>query len=45
MDVLFEENDSTIQNYFQGKTIYEWNIDVCTDKQIHDQLHRMMIYS
>jgi len=45
MDILFEENDDLVQNSYHGNSIYEWSIDGASEKVIHDQLHRMMMYA
>ncbi|KAG5605412.1 hypothetical protein H5410_026904 [Solanum commersonii] len=46
-DVLLEEHEHiiTITNSYNGKEIYEWNIDGYTDRQIYTTVHRMLMYS
>ncbi|XP_074300574.1 uncharacterized protein LOC141631852 [Silene latifolia] len=45
IDVLHEEQEYQLNNSYCGKCIYEWNIDGYTDKQIYNQIHRMLMYS
>ncbi|KAK9705996.1 hypothetical protein RND81_07G097700 [Saponaria officinalis] len=45
MDVLYEEQEFQMNNSYNGKCIYEWNIDGQTDNQIYNQVHRMLMYS
>jgi len=45
IDILFEENDDLVQNSYHENSIYEWNIDGASEKVIHDQLHRMIMYA
>ncbi|KAK9749826.1 hypothetical protein RND81_02G153400 [Saponaria officinalis] len=45
MDVLYEEQEFQMNNSYNGKCIYEWNIDGQTDNQIYNQVHRMLIIS
>ena len=44
-DVLYEEQEIIDQNSYNGKQIYEWNIDGFTERQIYNTIHRMMMYS
>ncbi|KAG5592746.1 hypothetical protein H5410_043260, partial [Solanum commersonii] len=44
-DVLLEEHEHIITNSYNGKEIYEWNIDGYTDRQIFTTVHRMLMYS
>ncbi|KAG5605752.1 hypothetical protein H5410_027244 [Solanum commersonii] len=44
-DVLLEEHEHIITNSYNGKEIYEWNIDGYTDRQIYTTVHRMLMYS
>ena len=44
-DVLMEEHEHIITNSYNGKEIYEWNIDGYTDRQIYTTVHRMLMYS
>ncbi|KAK4721462.1 hypothetical protein R3W88_011695 [Solanum pinnatisectum] len=44
-DVLLEEHEHIVTNSYNGKEIYEWNIDGYTDRQIYTTMHRMLIYS
>ncbi|KAK9705730.1 hypothetical protein RND81_07G077700 [Saponaria officinalis] len=45
LDVLHEEQEFQINNSYNGKCIYEWNIDGHTDTQVFNQVHRMLMYS
>ncbi|KAK9756536.1 hypothetical protein RND81_01G104400 [Saponaria officinalis] len=45
MDVLYEEQEFQMNNNYNGKCIYKWNIDGQTDNQIYNQVHRMLMYS
>ncbi|KAG5630645.1 hypothetical protein H5410_002362 [Solanum commersonii] len=38
-DVLLEEHEHIITNSYNGKKIYEWNIDGYTDRQIYTTIH------
>ncbi|KAG5632674.1 hypothetical protein H5410_004391 [Solanum commersonii] len=40
-DVLLEEHEHIITNSYNGKEIYEWNIDGYTDRQIYTTIHRI----
>ncbi|MFS7888492.1 hypothetical protein Hanom_Chr00s000001g01595791 [Helianthus anomalus] len=44
-DVLHEEQEYEITNSYNGKSIYEWNLDGYTDRQIYMMTHRMMMYA
>ncbi|KAG5619544.1 hypothetical protein H5410_004762 [Solanum commersonii] len=44
-DVLMEEHEHILTNSYNGKEIYEWNIDGYTDRQIYTTVHRMLMYS
>ncbi|KAG5599574.1 hypothetical protein H5410_030944, partial [Solanum commersonii] len=44
-DVLLEEHEHIITNSYNGKEIYECNIDGYTDRQIYTTVHRMLMYS
>ncbi|KAG5579249.1 hypothetical protein H5410_049876 [Solanum commersonii] len=44
-DVLLEEHEHIITNSYNGKEIYEWNIDGYIDRQIFTTVHRMLMYS
>ncbi|XP_049365480.1 uncharacterized protein LOC125830329 [Solanum verrucosum] len=44
-DVLLEEHEHIITNSYNGKEIFEWNIDGYTDRQIYTTVHRMLMYS
>ncbi|KAG5609736.1 hypothetical protein H5410_021017 [Solanum commersonii] len=44
-DVLLEEHEHIITNSYNGKEIYEWNIDGYTNRQIYTTVHRMLMYS
>ncbi|KAG5605480.1 hypothetical protein H5410_026972 [Solanum commersonii] len=44
-DVLLEEHEHIITNSYNGKEIYEWNIDGYTDRQIYTIVHRMLMYN
>ncbi|KAG5577385.1 hypothetical protein H5410_057519 [Solanum commersonii] len=44
-NVLLEEHEHIITNSYNGKEIYEWNINGCTDRQIYTTVHRMLMYS
>ncbi|KAG5581150.1 hypothetical protein H5410_051777 [Solanum commersonii] len=44
-DVLLEENEHIITTSYNGKEIYEWNIDGYTDRQIYTTVHRMLMYN
>ncbi|KAG5632679.1 hypothetical protein H5410_004396 [Solanum commersonii] len=44
-DVLLEEHEHIITNSYNGKEIYEWNIDGYTDRQIYTTIYRMLMYS
>ncbi|KAG5570700.1 hypothetical protein H5410_060466 [Solanum commersonii] len=44
-DVLLEEHEHIITNSYNGKEIYEWNIDGYTDRQIYTTVHRMHMYN
>ncbi|KAG5592754.1 hypothetical protein H5410_043268 [Solanum commersonii] len=44
-DVLLEEHKHIMTNSYNGKEIYEWNIDGYTDRQIFTTVHRMLMYS
>ncbi|KAG5631645.1 hypothetical protein H5410_003362 [Solanum commersonii] len=44
-DVLLEEHEHIITNSYNGKEIYEWNIDGYTDRKIYTTVHRMLMYS
>ncbi|KAG5611429.1 hypothetical protein H5410_022710, partial [Solanum commersonii] len=44
-DVLLEEHEHIITNSYNGKEIYEWNIDGYTDRKIFTTVHRMLMYS
>ena len=41
-DVLHEEREYIVNNNYNGKCIYEWNIDGYTNRQIHNLVHRKM---
>ncbi|KAG5572771.1 hypothetical protein H5410_062537 [Solanum commersonii] len=43
-DVLLKEHEHIITNSYNGKEIYEWNIDGYTDRQIYTTVHRMLMY-
>ena len=45
MDVLFEENETFLQKDYSGTNIFEWNINGCTDHQIHTMVHWMMMFA
>ncbi|KAK9677788.1 hypothetical protein RND81_11G167100 [Saponaria officinalis] len=38
LDVLHEEQEFQINNSYNGKCIYEWNIDGHTDSQVYNQM-------
>ncbi|KAL9682690.1 hypothetical protein QQ045_014496 [Rhodiola kirilowii] len=44
-DVLIEESNEIITNWYIGGHIYEWNIDGYANQQIHNAIHRMLMYS
>ncbi|MFS8026437.1 hypothetical protein Hanom_Chr16g01486711 [Helianthus anomalus] len=44
-DVLHEEQEYEITNSYNGKSIYEWNLDGYTDRQIYMMTHQMMMYA
>ncbi|KAG5619545.1 hypothetical protein H5410_004763 [Solanum commersonii] len=44
-DVLMEEHEHIITNSYNGKEIYEWNIDGYTNRHIYTTVHRMLMYS
>ncbi|KAK4726967.1 hypothetical protein R3W88_031884 [Solanum pinnatisectum] len=44
-DVLMEEHEHIITNSYNGKEIYEWNINGSTDRQIYTTIHRMLMYN
>ena len=44
-DVLHEKQEYTINNSYNGKNIYEWNIDDFTERRIYNLVHRIMMYS
>ncbi|KAG5579681.1 hypothetical protein H5410_050308 [Solanum commersonii] len=44
-DVLLEEHEHIITNSYNGKEIYEWNIDGYTDRHIFTTVHRMLMYN
>lgn len=44
-DVLNEEQEYVINNSYSGKSIYEWNLDGYTDRQVFMMTHRMMMYA
>ncbi|KAJ0692784.1 hypothetical protein HanPI659440_Chr15g0589831 [Helianthus annuus] len=44
-DVLHEEQEYEINNSYNGKAIYEWNLDGYTDRQVYMMTHRMMKYA
>ena len=44
-DVLHEEHEYEIHNSYNGKTIYEWNLDGFSDRHVYMMTHRMMMYA
>ncbi|KAG5586247.1 hypothetical protein H5410_046681 [Solanum commersonii] len=44
-DVLLEEHEHIITNSYNGKEIYEWNIDGYTYRQIYTTVHRLLMYN
>uniref|UniRef100_A0A7N0VNA9 DUF7746 domain-containing protein n=1 Tax=Kalanchoe fedtschenkoi TaxID=63787 RepID=A0A7N0VNA9_KALFE len=45
VDILHEEQEYILNNSYNGKNIYEWNLDGYTEKQIYNLVHRMLMYS
>uniref|UniRef100_A0A7N0V3H1 CCHC-type domain-containing protein n=1 Tax=Kalanchoe fedtschenkoi TaxID=63787 RepID=A0A7N0V3H1_KALFE len=45
LDILHEEEEYINNNSYNGKNIYEWNLDGYTEKQIYNLVHRMCMYS
>uniref|UniRef100_A0A7N0RGK2 Peptidase A2 domain-containing protein n=1 Tax=Kalanchoe fedtschenkoi TaxID=63787 RepID=A0A7N0RGK2_KALFE len=45
VDILHEEQEYILNNSYNGKNIYEWNLDVYTEKRIYNLVHRMLMYS
>uniref|UniRef100_A0A7N0UXJ2 DUF7746 domain-containing protein n=1 Tax=Kalanchoe fedtschenkoi TaxID=63787 RepID=A0A7N0UXJ2_KALFE len=45
VDILHEEQEYINTNSYNGKNIYEWNLDGYTEKQIYNLVHRMCTYS
>ncbi|KAH0633380.1 hypothetical protein KY284_036166 [Solanum tuberosum] len=44
-DVLLEEHQHIITNSYNGREIYEWNIDGYIDRQIYTTVHRLLMYN
>ena len=44
-DVLHEEQEYEINNSYNGKNVYEWNLDGYTERQIYNMVHRMLMYT
>ncbi|KAF5782690.1 hypothetical protein HanRHA438_Chr11g0511611 [Helianthus annuus] len=44
-DVLHEEQEYEINNSYNEKAIYKWNLDGYTDRQVYMMTHRMMMYT
>ncbi|KAL9683337.1 hypothetical protein QQ045_015157 [Rhodiola kirilowii] len=44
-DVLIEESNEIITNCYSGGHIYEWNIEDYVNQQIHNAMHRMIMFS
>ena len=44
-DILYEENLLHSQKNYNGKTIYEWNIDGMSEYQIMEMMQQIMMYS
>uniref|UniRef100_A0A7N0ZRY2 CCHC-type domain-containing protein n=1 Tax=Kalanchoe fedtschenkoi TaxID=63787 RepID=A0A7N0ZRY2_KALFE len=45
VDILHEEQEYILNNSYNGKNIYEWNLDGYTEKQIYNLVHRMLMYN
>uniref|UniRef100_A0A7N0VEJ1 Uncharacterized protein n=1 Tax=Kalanchoe fedtschenkoi TaxID=63787 RepID=A0A7N0VEJ1_KALFE len=45
VDILHEEQEYINNNSYNGKNIYEWNLDGYTRKQIYNLVHKMCMYS
>ena len=45
IDTLHEEQEYILNNSYNGKNIYEWNLDAYADRQIYNMIHRMLMYS
>ena len=45
IDTLPEEPEYINNNSYNGKSIYEWNLDTFIEKQISVLVHRMLMYS
>ena len=44
-DLLFEEDFFQNQVSYNGRSIYEWNMDGLSEYQIHEVLHKMLMYA